>query len=212
METLIGLTLSMVVTAGMVILMGNSMGTATRIIEMSQLSDELRNAMSMMSRDVRRANYSANAIYCYANSHCGDIGGSAEQGGDIFISDDNTCFTFGLDRNSDGNAANDPAGGFRLAPGGTFMEMWVGDNSPECDAVDNDWIELTDPDAFTITTFLIADGGSFARDIEGEGEIVRVRQREIQIILEGEVNVDPRITRRVEDTIRVRNDYFAPSI
>jgi type II secretory pathway pseudopilin PulG len=55
LEAMISLALSLVVTTAMVTLMGNSMGSATRIIEMSQLTDELRNAMSMMSRDVRRA-------------------------------------------------------------------------------------------------------------------------------------------------------------
>ena len=49
--------------------MANSLGTATRVIHMSQLTDELRNAMSMMTRDVRRANYSANGIFCYGNSN-----------------------------------------------------------------------------------------------------------------------------------------------
>ena len=60
-EAMIALALSMIVVASMVAVMANSMGTATRIIEMSQLTDELRNSMSMMTRDVRRANYSANA-------------------------------------------------------------------------------------------------------------------------------------------------------
>ena len=59
-ETLIGLALSVIVTVSMVSLMANSMGSATRIIQMSQLTDELRNTMSMMSRDIRRANYTAN--------------------------------------------------------------------------------------------------------------------------------------------------------
>ena len=78
MEAMISLALSLLVTTAMVTLMGNSMGSATRIIEMSQLTDELRNAMSMMSRDIRRANYNSNSIYCYANSDCG-IDGSASQ-------------------------------------------------------------------------------------------------------------------------------------
>ena len=78
-ETMISLALSLVVTSAMVVLMANSLGTATRIIQMSQMTDELRNAMSMMTRDVRRANYSSNSAYCYANSECGDPGGMAEQ-------------------------------------------------------------------------------------------------------------------------------------
>jgi type IV pilus assembly protein PilW len=69
-ELLIGLALSLIVTSSMVVLMSNSLGTATRIIQMTQLTDDMRNAMSMVSRDVRRANYSAYAYKCYGNSDC----------------------------------------------------------------------------------------------------------------------------------------------
>ena len=115
-ELLIALALSLVVTTSMVVLMGNSMGSATRIIEMSQLTDELRNSMSMMSRDVRRANYNVNAIYCFANSDCGEgADASAIQAENIKIEKDvisggetvDRCMVFGLDRNWDGDANND---------------------------------------------------------------------------------------------------------
>ena len=56
LETLIALALSAVVVIGMVVLMGNSMWTANRITQSSQLNDQLRNVMSMLTRDVRRAN------------------------------------------------------------------------------------------------------------------------------------------------------------
>ena len=55
-EAMISLSLSLIVTMGMVALMANSLGTANRIIQMSQLTDEMRNALSIMTRDVRRAN------------------------------------------------------------------------------------------------------------------------------------------------------------
>jgi hypothetical protein len=56
MEAMISLALSLVVTSAMVALMANSLGTTSRIIQMSQLTDELRNTMSMLTRDIRRAN------------------------------------------------------------------------------------------------------------------------------------------------------------
>ena len=62
-EAMISIALSMVVTSAMIVLMGNSMGTATRIIEMTQVTDELRNVISMMSRDVRRANYNPDSLF-----------------------------------------------------------------------------------------------------------------------------------------------------
>ena len=211
-EAMIGLALSMIVVSSMVGLMSNSMGTATRIIEMSQLTDELRNVMSMMTRDVRRANYSANAAYCYANSDCGL--NVAAQWGDINIerdADANACVTFNLDRDFDGDASSDSAGGFQYrAVGGVGrIEMWVGDSSPVCFAGANDWLPVTDDAMVDITEFLVDDSGSFSGTVTGEaGSTVTQNTRQLNIQIEGELLLDNRITRRLVDTIRVRNDYL----
>ncbi len=215
-ETMIGLALSVVVTASMVTLMSNSMGSATRIIQMSQLTDELRNSMSMMSRDIRRANYSANSIYCYGNSDCG-IDGSATQTADISITGGNDCFIFGLDRDWDGDASNDDAGAFRRVTIGTvgLIEMWVGGSSPNCATAttgcagpSNDWICVTDPDFVDITAFIIDDSGSFqATLLEGGGTLTQ-RIRQIQMQITGQLRLDNTINRSIENTIKVRNDVF----
>ena len=62
MEILIAMSLSLVVTASMVALMSNSLGSTARIIKMTRLSDDMRIAMQMMSRDVRRTSYNANTM------------------------------------------------------------------------------------------------------------------------------------------------------
>ncbi len=208
-EAMIALALSVVVIGSMVALMTNSMGTTTRIIEMSQLTDELRNTMSMMSRDIRRANYSANNIYCYGNADCGSDG-SAPQGGDITINGSNDCFTFLLDRNWDGDATNDDAGGFRRATsnGAGLIEIWVGDSSPDCTAISTDWVPVTDPGFVDITTFTVNDDESFTETSGTGGATVSQRARYIQMILQGELILDDSINRRIEDSIKVRNDII----
>jgi type IV pilus assembly protein PilW len=215
METMISLALSLVVTSAMVVLMGNSLGTSTRIIQMTQLTDELRNTMSMLTRDIRRANYSANAAYCYANSDCG-LDGSANQFADIDVSD-GSCVLFGLDRNWDGDAAADDAGGFRLvAAGGVgWIQMWVGDNAPDCAAAidDQDWVAVTDPDFVDITEFVVDDGASFNGCVIGEGgSTITQFTRHIQVQLRGELVRDDTITRQIDDVIKVRNDMIAKDL
>jgi type II secretory pathway pseudopilin PulG len=229
METMIALALSVVVTSAMVILMGNSLGTATRVIHMSQLTDELRNALSMMTRDVRRANYSAHSLFCYGNSECGAEDGPSPQAGDIQLTEldaNSWCFTFTLDRGSDGNAANDPVGGFRRvttdgsADGIGVIEMWTGDeeSTPDCasDAGDEDWVALTDPSTVDVTFLRVLDDGSFTKVVdEGEGETFDSIQREIEIRIAGQLvredarNASLRVRREVWDTIYVRNDFIA---
>lgn len=209
MEAMISLALGLVVTTAMVTLMGNTMGSATRIIEMSQLTDELRTAMSMMSRDVRRANYNTNAIYCYANVDCG-VDGSASQYDDITITG-GSCFVFGLDRDWNGDATDDGPGGFRRATTGDVgvIEMWTGDGAPNCGSVGGDWLPVTDPDFVDITEFGVDDAGSFENAIaQPGGGTLTQRTRQINLQIEGRLILDNGITRRIEDTINIRNNFF----
>ncbi len=67
MEVLVAMSISLVVTASMVALMANSLGSTARIVKMTKLADDMRVAMQMMSRDVRRSSYNANSMFCYAN-------------------------------------------------------------------------------------------------------------------------------------------------
>jgi len=226
-EAMISLALSLIVTSAMVVLMANSMGTSTRIIQMSQLTDELRNAMSMMTRDVRRANYSANSIFCYGHSKCGFAGGNALQTGDIQI--DGECFTFTLDRFTpdrplNGDATDDEVGAFRrVVTGGTgVIEMWTGaaGTAPNCASAAGsaNWIELTDPGTVNITQLAIEDEGSIEKEIaESKTSTFTSRQREIQIIMLGQLILEEdmgnvMVERRLEDTIYVRNDFVLAEI
>jgi len=237
-EAMISLALSLLVTSAMVALMANSLGSSTRVIHMSQLTDEMRNAMSMMTRDVRRANYSANSIFCYGYSKCGFAGGDALQTGDIQIGgvvdvDGNgSCFTFTLDRDWDGNASTDAVGAFRrVTTGGVgVIEMWTGDKdatAPNCASAwssTDDWIELTDPNTVDITVFTVSDAGSVIKEVsESKTSTFDSRQREIQILMEGELILEQDmvtagslaatiVSRRLEDNIYVRNDYVVPTI
>jgi len=235
-EAMISLALSLIVTSAMVALMANSLGTSTRVIHMSQLTDEMRNAMSMMTRDVRRANYSANSIFCYGYSKCGFAGGNALQTDDVKILGagslgGGSCFTFTLDRGFNGDATDDAVGAFRLVDSGGIgvIEMWTGDGAataPNCASAAGsaNWIELTDPNTVNIMVFDVNDAGSIEIDVaESKTSTFVSRQREIQIILVGELVLeqdmvtagtlaDTMVSRRIEDIIYVRNDYVKPTI
>jgi len=229
-EAMISLALSLLVTSAMVVLMANSLGTSTRVIHMSQLTDEMRNAMSMMTRDVRRANYSANSLYCYGYSKCGFAGGNAEQTGDIQIGAGGSCFTFTLDRGFDGDATNDAVGAFRrVTTGGVgVIEMWIGagGTTPDCASAAGaaNWIELTDPTTVNITALTIDDAGSFTKEFsESKTSTFDSRQREIHIVMQGRLRLEEDmvtagsldqtiVARELEDIIYVRNDFIVPTI
>jgi len=212
-ELLIGLALSLIVTSSMVVLMGNSMGSATRIIHMTQLSDELRNAMSMMSRDVRRANYSAHAIYCYANADCGVGANKVTVVSEVTVN--GNCMTFNVDRSQNNfNDYTDPdshePGGFRLTEDVNdvgSLEMWVGDGNVTCDSGSADWLALTDPDFVDINTFTVTPT-LIDESIEEGGGTLNIRSNAIDLEIFGVLRLDNTISRRIVDRIRVRNDFI----
>jgi len=144
MEVLVAMSISLVVTASMIALMANSLGTTGRIVKMTKLADDLRVTLQMMTRDVRRSSYNANSMYCYANDACAldatdpsdpdtvlDASKTVTSDGTTFLTlagamglvdsdgnslDDDECFTFLMDRDHDGNSILDDAGGFRRRP------------------------------------------------------------------------------------------------
>lgn len=226
-ELMIGLALSLIVTSSMVALMGNSLGATSRIIQMTQLTDEMRNAMSMVTRDVRRANYSSAAIHCYSNPDCGADGTTIHS--DVTINTDENCLIFNLDRNQDnfGHGGTAPGGitfsntdfqfgGFRLADdsGIGYVEMWVGDGSAACDdaqgADDDEWLALTDPAFVDVTTFLIDRNEDIEDEIvpEESGSEIRQRTNEVKVTMIGTLRSNADVTKRIEDTIKVRNDFI----
>jgi prepilin peptidase dependent protein B len=235
LEALISLALSTLVIIGMVVLMGNSMGTTNRITQMAQLNDQLRNVMSMLTRDVRRANYSAASILCYGNPYCGQQPLTRQEGGDTPLGNhmiiEAGCLIYQVDRigNYDGDATNDSKGGFRLVDddGVGVVQMWVNAAAtvPACDddVGADGWIAVTDPNIVDIVDFTIDDSLSIEKSIfqdDGETEFTQ-RQRYLQLGIEGELVLERRmgwvagsdeqmIRRRVQDEITVRNDYLWP--
>ena len=213
MEVLVAMSISLIVTASMVALMANSLSSTTRIIKMTKLADDMRVAMQMMTRDVRRSSYNANSMFCFANDDCA-TDGAITAAGDITIADTNDCFTFLMDRDHDGDSTEDDAGGFRRVTSGGVgvIEMWTGDASPDCDAAAGSlgWVQITNPDNMDIFAFIVDDNLSYTQVIQddGAGNTLSQRVRKVRMNLQGRLVMDNTIVRRVEDVINVRNDIL----
>ena len=218
MEVLVAMSISLVVTASMVALMANSLGSTARIVKMTKLADDMRVAMQMMSRDVRRSSYNANSMFCYANDDCA-TDGAIVAAGDITLVDIDTdgandCFTFLMDRDHDGNSTEDDAGGFRRVTSGGVgvIEMWTGDAAPDCESAAGTagWVQITDPGDMDISGFNVDEDLSYTEVIQddGAGNTLSQRVRKLRMAVQGRLVMDNTIVRRVEDVISVRNDLL----
>lgn len=218
MEVLVAMSISLVVTAAMIAMMANSLGSTARIIQMTKLSDDMRVALQMMSRDVRRSSYNANSMLCYSNEDC-DTDGAITAAADITLVDldadsVNDCFTFLMDRDHDGDSTENNAGGFRrvTASGVGVIEMWVGDASPDCSSAAGaaGWVQITDPENMDIFAFSIDDDLSYTQVIKDDGVNPTISQkiRKVRMDMQGRLVMDNTISRRIEDVIAVRNDLL----
>ena len=218
MEVLVAMSISLVVTASMIALMANSLATTTRIIQMTKLTDDMRVALQMMSRDVRRSSYNANSMFCYANDDCASDG-AITAAADITLVDldsdsVNDCFTFLMDRDHDGDSTEDNAGGFRrVASGGVgVIEMWTGDSAADCTVAAGSagWVQITNPENMDIFDFSVDDDLSYSQVIldDGAGNTISQRVRKVRMDIQGRLVLDNSISRQMEDIIAVRNDLL----
>lgn len=98
LELMVAGVISLIVTSGMVILMASTLGTGTQTIKMTQLSAEMRTAMQIMTRELRRANYHATYANCFGDTNCLVNGDVDEKITEININTDGDCFWFFYDR------------------------------------------------------------------------------------------------------------------
>jgi len=218
MEVLVAMSISLVVTAAMISLMASSLSSTTRIVQMTKLTDDMRVALQMMSRDVRRSSYNANSMLCYANDDCASDG-AITAAPDITLVDldsdsVNDCFTFLMDRDHLGDSTDDPAGGFRRVTSGGVgvIEMWTGGSAPDCtDAAGSaGWVQITNPDNMDIFDFSVDDDLSYSQVIldDGAGNTVSQRVRKVRMDIQGRLVLDNTISRQMEDIIAIRNDLL----
>jgi hypothetical protein len=235
METMIAMSVGLVVTAAMITMMANTMGSGTRTIEMSRLQQEMRAVMQLVTRDVRRSAYNAEAILCFGNLDCSSDGTfPSGLAGDLVLNSDNDCVIFEMDRDHNGDPTDDPPGGFRLETnndGVGIIQMWTGSNDPGCGSDNNGWVSVTDPAFVDVTEFLacldidaddaqcsglMEDGTADPNmpaslsyeelvDDDSGGSPVYQRVRKLQLRISANLVDNPSIHKTLIDRIHIRN-------
>ncbi len=219
-ELLVAMAISLVVSLAMITLMANTLGTGKQTIEMSRLTAELRTALQIMTRDVRRANYHGNYIACFANVNCRSDG-SLEAGASSFIkavtvgdsvgTDD--CLFFWFDRDSDGNIttdATDYVGAFRraLVGGVGVIQMTLTTKTVANCTTGGNWFAISNPNIVDITDMTVSDALSFTDTVSSAGATQSVGK--IGVSISGVLVKNNAVSKTVLDLVRIRNDIYAP--
>ena len=215
--------------AAMLIVMANTLGTGSQTIQMSRLNQEMRTAMQIMSREVRRANYHANFLNCFGNVACRTDLGITGVVKEISItnSGDADCFWFWYDRPQTGTqtaVTAETVAAFRHVTDGGVGKLQMTTTrttAPQCgaSASDTQWIDITDTDIVDVQTFNITDTNSFSETINGAGDTQLVERLTISIT--GRVVQDNSVaswlqaaaaeTKTLDHFVQVRNHITTPA-
>ena len=207
-ELMVAMVISLIVSTAMVLLMANTIGTSSQTIQMTRLTQEMRTAMQLITRDLRRANYHGNSANCFSNINCSPDATKIT----AIVPTTANCFRFWLDRKGDGGL---DVGMFqRFDRGGVnVLQMTSADDASNTCGVD--WgvaLDITDADIVNISTFTINNDDSDCFDISlTDSQIVS----KVRLTMTAELQNTPQgipISKTIADTIYVRNPVFNPGV
>ena len=178
-ELLVAGLISIIASAGMVILMSSTLGTGARTIKVTRVAEEMGSSMQFISRQLRRANYHSTYAACFGAADCTGAGNLNIDGYTNSVSNanglgiantswgTNDCLWFWYDRDATkvfGTTAvtNEPVAAFRRTEEngdgvGIIQMTTTRAAAPACTADWDDaaWVSITNPALVDVTTLEI---------------------------------------------------------
>jgi prepilin peptidase dependent protein B len=204
----IGLFVAGAVTAFFVVNVKSNTDTLT----MTRLTQELRGVMELMTRDIRRAGYWADADSAAgagATTPNPFLSGADDVAVDKYGTEpDNSCITFAYQTNTTAGVQDTERFGFRLRKEDVDGEQVgaVEARTANNACGDDGWENVTDENVLNISqlTFTIP---ITCVDIPAVTPS-KLYVRDVTITLAGQLKNDTAVSRAITETVRIRNDRF----
>ncbi|MBI5258322.1 MAG: hypothetical protein HY855_17590 [Burkholderiales bacterium] len=210
MELLIGVAIGLFVLAGASIVASGQMVDNRRLLLETQVQQDMRAAMDIMTRDIRRSGYYERAYEAVAPAATTDPSSVVSAYAPATVSDSTeVLYNWSHDRDNaepENNAVDsDEFNGFRWNSGNGTIEVRLGANTFQA---------LTDPNVLKITSFnasavtqTVALPCPTGACVSATGCGNRsLTMNIITIAMSGEAVHDPSVKRSLVGTVRVRND------
>lgn len=198
-EMMIALLLSLLVTGMVISMFSSSIGGHAQAIRTMRLNQDLRIAMDMMVRDIRRAGYWAGTNIA-SNPHATALSGGLP----ITINGTNDCVVVSYDLDGDADTAVEEFLGFRL--NGTELESTKSSSAtttqPGCTGTFSaGWQDLLDTNTVRIDTL------DFELYPVLAASWAASPNKSVRITLEGTSLLDTNIKTVLSQEVRVRNEF-----
>ena len=204
-ELMIGTTIGLFVVAGTVSLYATNANNSRRLLAEARLNQDLRAAMDLVSRDLRRSGYWGNAIKGTTITGTGTSTMANPYRGIETSGTDEVSYQFSRDSAEDDAVTDNEYLGFRLDNGVLMMQT-------EKDG----WAPMTDSHQVTVSEFSIATTstelalGSLCTTAcaVGTPNCPTMTVRKFVIRLSGQSVTDTNVVRTLEASVRPRNDQL----
>jgi prepilin peptidase dependent protein B len=181
------------------------------ILATNRLNQQMQQIMQMMTAEIRRAGYWANAYTNIGTNTNTNPFMSTVSLTDIAVGGvGNSCITFTYDKNGNGSlpglstTTDDERYGFRL--NGTNVQMRPWGAAFTCSAAATAWENMNDA---TITISALRFTINSATLTTGPGA-QGTTQRSVDITMTGYLTNTPSVTKTMTQHVRIINDYFIP--
>jgi prepilin peptidase dependent protein B len=210
--TLVELMIALVVNALIFIFLtaifANNLNHYLLMLNTNRMNQQLEEIMQIMTFDIRRAGYWANANTNVGTNTNTNPFQSTSSGTDILIggTGGNTCITFTYDHNGNGslaalsNTSDDERYGFRLS--GTYVQTRPWGASLSCTTSAASWENMNDS-SITITALTFTLNSSTLTTGPGAQGIT---ERSVDISLSAKLTATPTVTKTMTQHVRINND------
>lgn len=205
-EMMVALVIGLIVIGGVLTFTVSTVDSVGRNIGATRVMQELRGAMSVMTREIKRAGYDRDAIE--------GIGRGIFPSGyaAITINAAGDCLLMSYDRVGVNDGGNVPGAGewkgFRRAVvgGNGVLQINTRSDPPSC-TTNTNWVDLTSPTDVSITQLLLTRT-ALAPVPAGSTPAgpITVALREVQIQIRGQLVSGPSTQRGLDERVRVRTD------
>lgn len=205
-EILVALVAGLLVVGSVLAFTVSAVKSNAENIRATRLAQELRTAITLVTREVRRAGYNLNSVDTVGTSDFANEFGTIVLDGDcIVVSYDDEDIDLGVP--ADYPDPEESKGFRRVVTGGNgVLEVNVQDDPPDCDAgAGGNWIEVTNPADVDVTAFTVAEvSETVETGTVGVDPSVTVRIFDITMSIA--LETDPTTIRTSRERIRVRAD------
>lgn len=217
-ELMISIVVGLIVVAGVISIFSSTIKSYTDNLRMTRLNQELRVAMDLMGRDIRRAGYRGDANVALISSLDPNPYALMGSQDNLTITGGN-CITFSYDKDGDYSSASPPPpgkvalvesedrSGFWLQSGAIQWRHGASSPSTVCSSNTGNWNSITDGNTVNITALNFSFVPYPPPRIRIASGVFRII-RGVTITLTGELVNDPNIKRTITETVRVQNDAY----